>query len=336
MPNDISRLLNEYLSLGGEEKDIPDEYRCPLDRNLLVDPIVLPTGQTCNRSFIVEWINAHHNNPFDSGKALREGDLSANLLITNLISIFLQDRIAKLQAERSKKVSVAAIPSTMFGTPSLADSVGACVPTLSSSPLTSSRDKVILPAVRGRDAVVNDGIFKIMVFGGGLLTHNGEKIFTTVGIDVFSFDMNFDGEVLKLQVYNQPTLTGILRANVVIFAVDVTDEEAVSKIQVQVSKLMENGIDHRNLIMVSVNPNRDSYSSIVAETKLYSFARRHDLLYIGMSDVNGIDIERVIRKLGEEPSVRKAICESISASAVLSSLQEDAPQRGQNPGCTIA
>jgi hypothetical protein len=57
---------------------IPEEYLCPISREIMFDPVILSTGQTYNRKEIKTWLNTHTTCP----QSRREVDTT--LLIPNI------------------------------------------------------------------------------------------------------------------------------------------------------------------------------------------------------------------------------------------------------------
>ncbi|GAV70767.1 U-box domain-containing protein/KAP domain-containing protein [Cephalotus follicularis] len=75
----ISLRLRETVSC-------PDEFRCPLSKDLMRDPVVLATGQTYDRPFIQKWLKAGNRTCPLTQQVLSHTILTPNLLIMDMIS----------------------------------------------------------------------------------------------------------------------------------------------------------------------------------------------------------------------------------------------------------
>ncbi|KAA0068085.1 U-box domain-containing protein 9 [Cucumis melo var. makuwa] len=78
----------------------PQEFRCPLSRELMRDPVILSTGETYDRPFIQKWLNSGNRTCPRTQQVLSHTDLTPNHLIREMISqwcatrgIELQDRV---------------------------------------------------------------------------------------------------------------------------------------------------------------------------------------------------------------------------------------------------
>ncbi|KAK9281549.1 hypothetical protein L1049_004452 [Liquidambar formosana] len=64
----------------------PDEFRCPLSKELMRDPVVVATGQTYDRPFIQKWLKGGHRTCPQTQQVLSHTMLTPNHLIREMIS----------------------------------------------------------------------------------------------------------------------------------------------------------------------------------------------------------------------------------------------------------
>ncbi|KAL6967957.1 hypothetical protein U1Q18_033760 [Sarracenia purpurea var. burkii] len=75
----VSVRLNETLAC-------PEEFRCPLSKELMRDPVIVATGQTYDRPFIQRWLKAGHQTCPRTQQVLPHTLLTPNLLVREMIS----------------------------------------------------------------------------------------------------------------------------------------------------------------------------------------------------------------------------------------------------------
>ncbi|CAK9323649.1 unnamed protein product [Citrullus colocynthis] len=78
----------------------PEEFRCPLSRELMRDPVIVSTGETYDRPFIQKWLKSGNRTCPRTQQVLSHTNLTPNHLIRQMIAqwcatrgIELQDRI---------------------------------------------------------------------------------------------------------------------------------------------------------------------------------------------------------------------------------------------------
>ncbi|XP_021273663.1 U-box domain-containing protein 9 [Herrania umbratica] len=69
-----------------EAVSCPEEFRCPLSKELMTDPIILASGQTYDRPFIQKWLNAGNRTCPRTQQVLSHAALTPNHLIREMIS----------------------------------------------------------------------------------------------------------------------------------------------------------------------------------------------------------------------------------------------------------
>ncbi|KAJ7973584.1 RING-type E3 ubiquitin transferase [Quillaja saponaria] len=70
---------------------VPEEFRCPISRELMRDPVVLATGQTYDRPLIERWLKEGHRTCPQTQQVLSHTILTPNHLVKDLISQWCKD-----------------------------------------------------------------------------------------------------------------------------------------------------------------------------------------------------------------------------------------------------
>ncbi|KAL3580976.1 hypothetical protein D5086_018811 [Populus alba] len=64
---------------------IPHEFLCPITLEIMVDPVIVATGQTYERESIQKWLNSNHRTCPKTGQTLGHLSLASNFALRNLI-----------------------------------------------------------------------------------------------------------------------------------------------------------------------------------------------------------------------------------------------------------
>ncbi|OAY44398.1 U-box domain-containing protein 9 [Manihot esculenta] len=65
---------------------LPDEFKCPISRKLMADPVVLATGQTYDRPSILQWLSTGHQTCPQTQQVLSHNVLTPNHLVREIIT----------------------------------------------------------------------------------------------------------------------------------------------------------------------------------------------------------------------------------------------------------
>ncbi|KAL4378675.1 hypothetical protein GQ457_02G004700 [Hibiscus cannabinus] len=68
-----------------ETVSCPEEFKCPLSKELMRDPVILASGQTYDRPFIQKWLNAGNRTCPRTQQVLSHTVLTPNHLIREMI-----------------------------------------------------------------------------------------------------------------------------------------------------------------------------------------------------------------------------------------------------------
>ena len=83
------------VSTSGQDGDAaispPVEFLCPITLDLMVDPVIVATGQTYDRTSITRWIRAGHSTCPKTGQKLAHKDLISNFAMRSLISQWCEE-----------------------------------------------------------------------------------------------------------------------------------------------------------------------------------------------------------------------------------------------------
>ncbi|ESW12693.1 hypothetical protein PHAVU_008G134400 [Phaseolus vulgaris] len=74
----------------------PDEFKCPLSKELMRDPVIVASGQTYDRSFIQKWLNAGNRTCPRTHQVLSHTVLTPNHLIREMVEQWLKNQGVEL------------------------------------------------------------------------------------------------------------------------------------------------------------------------------------------------------------------------------------------------
>ncbi|KAI4350136.1 hypothetical protein L6164_010646 [Bauhinia variegata] len=87
----LKRSLSQNL-----DELVPPEFRCPISRELMRDPVVLATGQTYDRPLIQRWLNEGHRTCPQTQQVLSHTILTPNYLVQDMISQWCKEHVIEL------------------------------------------------------------------------------------------------------------------------------------------------------------------------------------------------------------------------------------------------
>ena len=76
----------------------PPEFLCPISHDVMMDPVVSPSGVTYDRRFIEAWLEHHTHEPA-TNRHLRRGSLYPNLVLRQQIEAWLASVKAQQEAD---------------------------------------------------------------------------------------------------------------------------------------------------------------------------------------------------------------------------------------------
>ncbi|GAU13595.1 hypothetical protein TSUD_346990 [Trifolium subterraneum] len=71
---------------------LPPEFRCPISTQLMIDPVILSTGQTYDRPFIQRWLNEGNRTCPQTQQVLSHTILTPNYLVRDMIAQWCKER----------------------------------------------------------------------------------------------------------------------------------------------------------------------------------------------------------------------------------------------------
>ncbi|KAL8170198.1 hypothetical protein V2J09_022002 [Rumex salicifolius] len=89
---DLKASKTASLGLDDVSLSCPEEFKCPLSKLLIRDPVVVATGQTYDRAFIQKWLKAGHRTCPRTQQVLSHTLLTPNHLIKEMISKWCRNR----------------------------------------------------------------------------------------------------------------------------------------------------------------------------------------------------------------------------------------------------
>ncbi|CAI0415719.1 unnamed protein product [Linum tenue] len=94
-----SRTLQDLSSCSSPQ--FPDEFRCPISLDLMIDPVIVASGHTYDRNSIARWINSGHHTCPKSGQRLIHMALIPNYALKSLVHQWCQDNNVSLLDDHS-------------------------------------------------------------------------------------------------------------------------------------------------------------------------------------------------------------------------------------------
>ncbi|KAL8138944.1 hypothetical protein V2J09_004945 [Rumex salicifolius] len=102
---DLKASETASLRLDDSSLSFPEEFRCPLSKQLMRDPVVVATGQTYDRPFIQKWLKSGNRTCPRTQQVLSHTMLIPNHLIKGLISQWCQNRRIKFPDRQSESLN---------------------------------------------------------------------------------------------------------------------------------------------------------------------------------------------------------------------------------------
>jgi hypothetical protein len=87
----------------------PDDYRCPISLELMLDPVTVSTGQTYNRASIQRWFEAGNMTCPKTGEKLISREFFPNTALKNLIQQFCYDNGISILTNKSRSVTATTV-----------------------------------------------------------------------------------------------------------------------------------------------------------------------------------------------------------------------------------
>ncbi|KAL3828938.1 hypothetical protein ACJIZ3_017740 [Penstemon smallii] len=84
--NSVSNLNVNCVNNISNQEMVLEEFKCPLSKELMRDPVIIATGQTYDRPFIQRWLKAGNRTCPQTQQVLSHTNLTPNHLIRKLIS----------------------------------------------------------------------------------------------------------------------------------------------------------------------------------------------------------------------------------------------------------
>ncbi|XP_051152962.1 U-box domain-containing protein 9-like [Andrographis paniculata] len=81
----VQRFDKGRWSGGAAAGEVPEEFKCPLSKELMRDPVIVATGQTYDRPFIQKWLKAGNRTCPETQQVLSHTSLTPNHLIREMI-----------------------------------------------------------------------------------------------------------------------------------------------------------------------------------------------------------------------------------------------------------
>lgn len=92
----MPRIIDKCASLV-----IPQEFLCPITLEIMTDPVIIASGQTCERESIEKWFESNRNTCPKTRQTLAHLSLAPNEALKNLISVWCEENNFELPKKES-------------------------------------------------------------------------------------------------------------------------------------------------------------------------------------------------------------------------------------------
>ncbi|KAL5540582.1 hypothetical protein UlMin_043531 [Ulmus minor] len=97
--------FNKSLSFKLDDNEVvPEEFKCPISRELMRDPVILATGQTYDRAFIERWLNEGNRTCPQTQQVLPHTNLIPNKLVRGMIFHWCNERGIEIPRDTNVEV----------------------------------------------------------------------------------------------------------------------------------------------------------------------------------------------------------------------------------------
>ncbi|KAL8500980.1 hypothetical protein ACS0TY_020531 [Phlomoides rotata] len=90
------KILNQHCNQETASGKVPEEFVCPLSKELMRDPVIIATGQTYDRPHIQKWLKAGNRTCPQTQQVLSHTTVVPNLLIRDMIMQWCENHGIKL------------------------------------------------------------------------------------------------------------------------------------------------------------------------------------------------------------------------------------------------
>ncbi|KAL3633251.1 hypothetical protein CASFOL_022778 [Castilleja foliolosa] len=86
------KLRNHHCHREMDRVPVPEEFKCPLSKDLMRDPVIIATGQTYDKPFIQKWLNSGNRTCPETQQVLSHTLLTPNHLIHKMITQYCKNQ----------------------------------------------------------------------------------------------------------------------------------------------------------------------------------------------------------------------------------------------------
>ncbi|XP_072997232.1 U-box domain-containing protein 16-like [Typha latifolia] len=121
----------------------PVDFRCPISLDLMLDPVVVATGQTYDRESITRWLGSGHATCPKTGQALAHQDLVPNKALKNLICQWCRENSVPYEGAEPINGDPNAVKANKAALEAARMTASFLVQKLSDSPSTETANRVV-------------------------------------------------------------------------------------------------------------------------------------------------------------------------------------------------
>ncbi|KAH7431009.1 hypothetical protein KP509_08G025000 [Ceratopteris richardii] len=103
-------VLRSYKQTEGGSAVVPDDFKCPISLEIMVDPVAISTGQSYERASITRWLEEGHTTCPKTGSDLVHYNLTPNSTLRRIITQWCADNDYVLDSDAARKAASAGTP----------------------------------------------------------------------------------------------------------------------------------------------------------------------------------------------------------------------------------
>ncbi|KAH7431011.1 hypothetical protein KP509_08G025200 [Ceratopteris richardii] len=115
-PNMRRVVLSRFEQTEGGAALLPDDFKCPISLEIMVDPVIISSGHSYERSSITRWFEEGHTTCPKTGSKLLHYDLTPNFCLRRIITQWCAENDYVLDSDAAKKAASTVTPVVMSST----------------------------------------------------------------------------------------------------------------------------------------------------------------------------------------------------------------------------
>lgn len=225
---------------------IPNDFLCPLCLEIMVDPVIVASGQTFERRSIEKWIDAGHRTCPKTGQPLEHLSLAPNYALRNLIKQWCErNKVSLARREASSSSTQRGTNTTSSGSTSTSvgsgeEEIASLVQDLNSSQLDVQRKAVTKIRMLSKEnpekrvSIANNGgipfLVKLLAYPDHKIQENTVTALMNLSIDEFNKKLIAKENAIPLiiEILKSGSVEGKENSAATLFSLSMLDENKVS------------------------------------------------------------------------------------------------------------